>query len=108
MFKHAFLKQFIAVFICLMSAACSYGQGGGIIDVVTQKESTGIYEVTLRVSSQSEVKISLIASDGTMYLENFVSSARVLKSKLPSDTYQLILTESQTRRSSSYFLRLED
>jgi len=106
MFKNAILKQVVAICICLVSVVCSYGQGGGIIDVVTRQKSAKIYELSLNVHSGNEIKVSLITSDGTVYLQKTVSDG-VITDSLPSGTYRLV-AEEQIGRSQSYFLRLED
>jgi len=105
MFKNNFFKLFVLSCICFMSAVCSYGQGGGIIDVVTQK-SAEVYKLSIDVRSENQVRATLIASDGTIFLEKQVSNGVVIDN-LPLGTYRLI-TEDQTGQSQSYFLRLED
>jgi len=107
MFKNAFLKQLIvAVSICLMSAVCSYGQGGGIIDVAIQQRTAEAYELSLDSRNGNQLKVTLTALDGTIYLEKLVSSEVVIDN-LSSGAYQLI-TEDQTGLRLSHFLRLED
>ena len=88
-----------------MSAVCSYGQGGGIIDVVIQRTAEG-YKLNLDIPDGNQVKATLLTSDGEIYFEKFISNG-VVPDNLPSGTYQLI-AEDQTGRNQSYFLRLEN
>jgi len=105
MFKNAFLKLLLVGCIYFISVVCSYGQRVGIVDVVIQAQTAEVYELNLKI--YEEVKISLIASDGTVYLEK-IASDEVIIGKFPSGTYQLLINEEQIGRSESYFLRLED
>lgn len=106
MFKNHFLKLLVAVCICLTSAVCSYGQGGGIIDVVIQARTAKAYEVKLDVPNGNQVKVSLITADGITHLQKIISGG-VITDNLPSGTYQLTVEDLSGRRQS-YSLRLED
>jgi len=109
MFRNAFLKLFVAVCICLASAACSYGQGGGIIDVVFRQNTAETHELTVKNSVKNDVKIFLIASDGTQHFEYLLNPGEILTNNLPSGTYQLMVVEYKTTgRNTTYFLRLKD
>jgi len=102
MFKNHFLKLFVVVCICLTSTVCSYGQGGGIIDVVIQRTAEG-YELSLGISNGNQVKATLLTSDDEICFEKLISNG-VVTNNLPSGTYQLI-AEDQTGSNQSYFLR---
>lgn len=106
MFKHHFLKLFVALCICLTSAVCSYGQGGGIIDVVIQARTAEVYELKLDVPSGNQVKVTLITSDGITHLQKIISDG-VITNNLPSGIYRLTV-EDLTGRRQSHFLHLED
>jgi len=109
MFKKPFLKLVVAVCICLMSAVCSYGQGGGIIDVVFRQNTAETHELTVSNSVKSKVKLSLITSSDFLSFEAFLNPGEILTKNLPSGTYQLSIVEyNTTGRNTSYFLRLED
>lgn len=104
MFKNHFLKLLVAVCICLTSIVCSYGQGGGIIDVVIQARTAEVHELKLDTYG-NQVKVSLITSDGIVYLQKTMSDGVI--DNLPSGTYQLTVEDLNGHRQS-YFLRLED
>jgi len=77
----------------MMNATSSFGQRIGIIDVVTRQETANTYLLTVRTFSEHEIKLSLIKSDGTLFLERFVGPKGILQYRLPVGTYQVIAAD---------------
>jgi len=89
-----------------MSAVCSYGQGGGIIDVAIQQRTAEAYELSLDSRNGNQLKVTLTALDGTIYLEKLVSSEVVIDN-LSSGAYQLITEDQTGLRKAGFNLYVE-
>lgn len=109
MFRLFFIKLFaLTVCIWVINVTCLLGQRVGIIDVVTKQVSEETHELTIRTHSENEIRVSLIQSDDTLYLEKLITPPEVLTNILPSGIYQLIVTDCHTEGQTSYLLCLED
>ncbi len=106
MFKKLFIKLFVTVCIWAINVACLFGQRVGIIDVVTRQETTEAYALTVRTLGEHEIKLSVIKSDGTLYLESLISPTEVLQDKLPVGIYHIRATDCRTGWYMSYCIEL--